>query len=81
MSKKTQCEGSPTKIMKENLNIFATFLANDINKFIRKGEFPAKLKTADITPAFKRGDKHDKSNYRPVSIIPILSKVYEKWLY
>ena len=81
MSKTTQCEGIPTKVVKENLNIFATFLAKDINKFIRKGELPAKLKTTDITPAFKSGDKHDKSNYRPVSILPILSKVYEKCLY
>ena len=67
--------------MKENLNIFATFLTKDINKCIRKGESPDKLKTADITPGFKRGDKHDKSNYRPVSILPILSKVYENCLY
>ena len=76
VSKTTQLEGIPTKIAKENLNIFATFLAKDINKCIRKREFPDKLKTADITPAFKRGDKHDKSNYRPVSILPILAKVY-----
>ena len=76
VSKTTQLEGIPTKIVKENLNIFATFLAKDINKCIRKGEFTDKLKTVDITPAFKRGDKHDKSNYQPVSILPILSKVY-----
>ena len=81
VSKTTQLEGIPTKIVKENLNIFATFLTKDINKCIRKGEFPDKLKIADITQAFKRGDKHDKSNYRPVSILPILSKVYEKCLY
>ena len=67
--------------MKENLNIFATFLTKDINKCISKGEFPDKLKTANITPAFKRCDKHDKSNYRPISMLPILSKVYEKCLY
>ena len=54
-----------------------TFLTKDINKCTRKGEFPDKLKTGDITPAFKIGDKHDKLNYRPVSILPILSKVYE----
>ena len=68
-------------IVKENLNIFATFLVKDINVSIRKEEFPDKLETADITLAFKKGDKHDKSNYRPVSILPILSKVYEKCLY
>ena len=78
MSKTTQLEGFPTKIVKEK---FATFLVKDINTCIRKGEFPDKLKTADITPVFKKGDKHEKSNYRPVSILPILSKVYEKCLY
>ena len=36
---------------------------------------------ADITPAFKKGGKHDKSNYRTVRILPILSKVYEKRFY
>ena len=81
MSKTTQLEGIPTKIVKENLNIFTTFLVKDINTCIRMREFPDKLKTADVTPAFKNGDKHGKSNYRPVSILPILSKVCEKCLY
>ena len=40
-----------------------------------------KLKTADITLAFKKGGEHNKSNYRPVSALPILTKVYEKCLY
>ena len=62
VSKTTQLEGISTKIVKENLNIFATFLTKDINKCIRKREFPDKLKKTDITPVFKRGDKHDKSN-------------------
>ena len=74
MSKITQVERIPTKIVKENLNIFATFLVKDINTCIRKGEFPDKMKAADITLAFKKGDKHDKSNYRPVSILPICQK-------
>ena len=81
MSKTTQLEGIPTKTVKENLNIFATFLVKDINTCIRKREFLDKLRTVDITPAFKKGDKHDKLNHRPVSILPILSKVYEKFIY
>ena len=59
VSKATQLEGIPTKFVMENLNIFATFLAKDINTCIRKGEFPDRLKAVDITPAFKSGDKHD----------------------
>ena len=44
MSKTTQLEGISTEIVKENLNIFATFLVKDINTCIRKEEFPDKLK-------------------------------------
>ena len=81
MSKTTQLERILTKIVKEILNVFATFLVKDINTFIKKEEFPDKLKTADITAIFQKGDKHDQLNYRPVSILPILSKIYEKCLY
>ena len=68
------------KILKENLDVFATFLVQGIFTCIRKGEFPEKLKTVDVTPAFKKGHRHDKSNYRPVSILPMLSNFYEKCL-
>ena len=54
MSRATQLEGIPTKIVKENLNIFATFLVKDRNTCIRKGEFRDKLKMADIAPTLKR---------------------------
>ena len=81
MSKTTQLEGIPPKIGKENLHSFATFLVKDINTRTRKGEFSDKLKTAGITLAFKKGKKHNKSNYRPIGILPIRTKVYEKCLY
>ena len=74
-------EGISTKIVRGNLNVFATFLVKDINSCIKNGEFVDNLETDEMTPAFKKGDKHDKSNYRPLSILPILSKVYEKCLY
>ena len=53
----------PTKTVRDNLNVFATFLVKDINSWIKKEKFPDNLKTDDITPDFKKGDKHDKSNY------------------
>ena len=64
--------------MTKNLNVCAAFLVKDVNTHTRKGEFPDKLKTANITWAFKKGGEHDKSKYRPVSILKILTKVYEK---
>ena len=39
------------------------------------------LKYADVRPAFKKDDKTDKENYRPISILPNLSKVYERLMY
>ena len=80
-TKNNSVKGVSTKIVKENVNVFATLLVEDIYKFIKKGEIFDKLKASDITPAVKKGDKRDKSNHRPVSILRILSKVYKKYLY
>ena len=44
------------------------------------GIFPMNLKLADLSPVFKATDKHDKGNYRPVSILPALSKIFERLL-
>ena len=46
-----------------------------------KGVFADDLKLADITPIFKKEDSLNKENYRPVSILPHLSKVFERILY
>ena len=47
---------------------------------IRKHTFPSNLKLADITPIFKKLDRVYKKNYRPVSILPTISKVFERIL-
>ena len=56
-------------------------LAQCVNKCFVRGESRDCLKQANISPIFKKDDSLDKENYRPVSIIPLLSKVYEKLLY
>ena len=43
--------------------------------------FPNKLKLADVCPVYKHGGRNDKSNYRPVSILPAISKIYERLLF
>jgi hypothetical protein len=45
------------------------------------GSFPTGLKFSEITPIFKRGDKNDTSNYRPISLLMSLSKIFEKVIY
>ena len=48
---------------------------------IKQGIFPDCLKIAKITPIFKSGAKDDVNNYRPISILPVLSKVLERIMY
>ena len=43
--------------------------------------FPENLKLSDIVPVFKKLDPTDKTNFRPVSVLPLLSKVFEKIMY
>ena len=51
------------------------------NFYIDKTSFLNSLKKADITPVHKKDDTDDKNNYRSVSILPSLSKAFEKCLY
>jgi len=56
-------------------------LTGFINKFMENGNFPGVLKTGKITPIFKKDDPQMFGNYRPVSVIPIFSKIFEKIIY
>ena len=49
-----------------------------LNLSITTGIFPDSFKKAKITPCFKKGDKSDMSNYRPISVLPLLSKLLER---
>ena len=71
----------PTKVIRKKKYIFAGFIAKDFNNYVDKGVFPNKLKQADVTPIHKKKDKSDKTNYKPVSILPNISKIYEKLIY
>ena len=75
-SKAYQKDNIPPKLLKDNNDICSIVLSSDINRCIHNGNFPNNLKNADITPTFKKGDRLSKCNYRPVSILPTLSKVY-----
>ena len=69
-------EEIPTQILKESGFTFAC-LRNCITQTIKEtGIFHASLKLGNITSTFKKDDLLDKSNYRPVSILSLLSKKY-----
>ena len=72
----------PVKLLKANADIICGIIVTDFNNnLIDKGLFPESLKTANVTPVFKKDSRTDKTNYRPVSILPNLSKVYERLIY
>ena len=79
-SKAYQNDNIPPQILKDNVDICKMALSSDVNKCIYNGIFP-NLKHADITPTFKKIERLHNTNYRPISIWPTLSKVYEKRFY
>ena len=80
-TKASQKTHIPTRIVKENIDIFANFLCTGINSAIMSFSLPSYLKLADVTPVHKKGRKDMKENFRPVSILPTLSKIFEKCLF
>ena len=48
-----------------------------INQSLTTGIFPSKLKIAKITPIHKKGGKNIIGNYRPISVLPVISKIFE----
>ena len=71
----------PVSIMKASISCIVEPLVNIINSSFRCGIFPDQLKIAKICPVFKDG-KHDSfQNYRPISVLPSFSKIFEKVAY
>lgn len=79
--KSTNCAGVDnisTRVIKENIFIFAGLVTHICNLALGSGRFPGVFKTAIIIPIHKNGPKHVISNYRPISILPAFSKILER---
>ena len=81
VSKASQDSDIPTKIIKVNADIFAEVLYNVFNRSLELGEFSSGMKLANVTPVHKKRSRYDKGNYRSVSILLNLSKVFKRYLY
>ena len=66
------------KLLMLTAPVISKCVAYMINQSITCGFFPDELKIAKVTPIYKKGDRSDPGNYRPISILPTLSKIYER---
>lgn len=69
--------GMSTKLLKSIFKEIADPFCSLLNACLAEGMFPDCLKIAKITPIYKKGDRSLVSSYRPISVLPILSKIFE----
>jgi len=71
-------DGIPLKFLKDALPVIILYITIIINTSIVTGTFPKAWKMAHVLPLFKAGDENEAHNHRPISLLPILSKILEK---
>ena len=81
-TKKAMVENDiPTKILVQTNDNVSNYISNFFNQSKNKQLYPTTLKIADVTPLHKKEEKTLTKNYRPVSLIPVVSKLYERNMY
>ncbi|KAI5643457.1 reverse transcriptase (RNA-dependent DNA polymerase) domain-containing protein [Phthorimaea operculella] len=74
----TDLYGLSASILKTSITPIACTMALIFNDCIRKGAYPQALKKVKISPLYKgKGKKADLTSYRPISLVPVVSKVFE----
>jgi hypothetical protein len=70
-----------SRILKISSPFVLSPLTYIFNMSIQMGNFPDRLKFSEIKPLFKEGNKSEFTNYRPISLLPVLSKIIDKIIY
>ena len=78
IAKATGMDGIPPRLLKVAADEICVPLAHILNSSLSTGVFPSEWKTARVTPIFKSGAKDDVNNYRPISVLPVVSKLLER---
>ena len=68
----------PAKLIKTGIDPLSEIITSIISESIHKSTFPDDLKYALVTAIFKKNDELDKKNYRGVSVLPVISKIFER---
>lgn len=74
-------DGISNNILKACSQQISRILCHICNSSLKQGIFPDRLKFAIVKPLYKKGDKEDVNNYRPISLLTALSKIFEKIMY
>ena len=80
-TKKKTSGNIPSFILKCTIDICAEYIKRSVNTCIEKCKFPEELKCGEITQCHKGDEETAKENYRSISILPCLSKLFERVLY
>lgn len=81
LSKATGVDGIPSRLLKDGADALASPLSVTFNLTIQQNVIRAEWKKAKVTPLHKSGTKDDPRNYRPISVLPVVSKVPDRLIH
>ena len=69
------------RLIRECADLICIPIRDIFNQSVSQGIFPDDWKCAKVIPLFKQGDRDDLNNYRPISVISVMAKVFERIVY
>ena len=81
VKKATGLDGISSRLLKAGAAPLSTPLTMLFNNSISSGQVPQKWKLSRVTPLFKEGSRDDVNNYRPISVIPVVMKIFERLIH
>ena len=71
----------PASILKQSIEVHLKYLTSNINHYLKESTFPDELKQSEVISVYMKLVPLQKNNYRPVSLLPQISKVFERVIY
>ena len=79
--KATGIDGIPNRALKDSAELIAPSLTDLLNFSISTKTYSGDFEIVKVAPVFKKGEKADLNNYRPISVLPTVARVFEKLIY